>query len=186
MTAETAKRFPGKILRTRKFPSLKRRGGCAEGADGVVISAKCFGRADHPGAQPFLKLRPNGLALRAAVAPLLLFKGSNILDSANVLGIDLEIGRILHLKSEIRDLRLDCAVQFGISDFGFEVQDSSNFEMFSPNCCVKKSQRHKVYVVSRSCCACSSPPRSSFNSSSGGASSPRPGSGSSGISSTFR
>src|SRR2546425_4940456 len=35
------------------FPSSQRRGGCAEqseGADGVVSSAKHFGRADHPGA----------------------------------------------------------------------------------------------------------------------------------------
>ena len=44
-----------------------------------------------------------------------------------------EIGRILHLKSEIRDLKLDrlsrAPVQFEISDFGFEMQDSSNFKM---------------------------------------------------------
>jgi hypothetical protein len=46
-----------------------------------------------------------------------------------------EIGRILHLKSDIRNLKLDEKrrpdfVQFAISDFGFEVQDSSNFEIF--------------------------------------------------------
>ena len=40
---------------------------------------------------------------------------------------EFEIGRILHLKSEIRNRRLDCAsqlepVQFAVSDFGFEVQ----------------------------------------------------------------
>jgi hypothetical protein len=40
-----------------------------------------------------------------------------------------EIGRILHLKSEIRNIKLD-SVQFKISDFGFEVQDSSNFTIF--------------------------------------------------------
>ena len=38
----------------------------------------------------------------------------------------MEIGRILHLKSEIRNRRLDCGssqlVQFEVSDFGFEVQ----------------------------------------------------------------
>src|SRR5206468_7742358 len=48
---------------------------------------------------------------------------------------DFEIGRILHLKSEIRNIGLDLApqtVQFAISDFGFEMQDSSNFEMSSP------------------------------------------------------
>jgi hypothetical protein len=43
-----------------------------------------------------------------------------------------EIGRILHLKFEIRNRRLDCrstgpSVQFPISDFEFEMQDSSNF-----------------------------------------------------------
>src|SRR5688572_15624215 len=46
---------------------------------------------------------------------------------------DLEIGRILHLKSETRNLKLDCGyrarVQFEISSFGFEMQDSSNFEI---------------------------------------------------------
>ncbi len=45
-----------------------------------------------------------------------------------------EIGQILHLKSEIRNLGLDrahLAVQFSLSDFGFEVQDSSNFEIFT-------------------------------------------------------
>jgi hypothetical protein len=36
-----------------------------------------------------------------------------------------KIGQVLHLKSEIADWT--CAVQFKISDFGFEVQDSSNF-----------------------------------------------------------
>jgi hypothetical protein len=39
-----------------------------------------------------------------------------------------EIGRFLHLKSEIRNFRSD-SVQFEISDFGFEMQDSSNFEI---------------------------------------------------------
>ena len=37
-----------------------------------------------------------------------------------------DIGRILHLKSEIRRLKLD-SVQSKFSDFGFEMQDSSNF-----------------------------------------------------------
>ena len=53
----------------------------------------------------------------------------------------LKIGRILHLKSEIRNMRLDYAslvrpqdleVQLEISDFGFEVQDSSNISKFLP------------------------------------------------------
>ena len=47
---------------------------------------------------------------------------------------DFKIGRVLHLKSEIRNIKLDCLrcpVQSEISDFGFEMQDSSNFEMFS-------------------------------------------------------
>ena len=49
-----------------------------------------------------------------------------------------EIGRILHLKSEIRNLKLDwqsCPEPNGFSspilNFGFEVQDSSNFEISS-------------------------------------------------------
>jgi hypothetical protein len=44
----------------------------------------------------------------------------------------LKIGRILHLKFEIPSLKLDGAalwpVQSAISDFEFEVQDSSNFK----------------------------------------------------------
>jgi hypothetical protein len=48
-----------------------------------------------------------------------------------------EIGRVLHLKSEIRNLKLNRAtqtpaVQFEISDFGFEMQDSSNFKIPFP------------------------------------------------------
>ena len=39
-----------------------------------------------------------------------------------------EIGRILHCKSEIRNFELD-AVRFQISDFGFAMQDSSNFKI---------------------------------------------------------
>src|SRR5206468_8415265 len=48
--------------------------------------------------------------------------------------IDFEIGRILHLtsKSEISDWTLSPqAVQFALSNFGFEIRDSSNFEMSS-------------------------------------------------------
>jgi len=47
---------------------------------------------------------------------------------------EFEIGRILHFKSEIRNLKSDSAplsnreVQFEFSDFGFEMQDSSNFK----------------------------------------------------------
>ena len=40
-----------------------------------------------------------------------------------------EIGRILHLKFEIRNRRLD-RVQFPISDFEFQMQDSSSFKIF--------------------------------------------------------
>ncbi len=45
-----------------------------------------------------------------------------------------EIGRFLHLKSEIRNFELDpsataSAVQFKFSDFGFEMQESSNFKV---------------------------------------------------------
>src|SRR5438128_59560 len=51
-----------------------------------------------------------------------------------------EIGRFLHLKSEIRSLKLDSGeqqcpttsstgLQSKISGFGFEVQESSNFEI---------------------------------------------------------
>ena len=51
-------------------------------------------------------------------------------------GRKFEIGRILHLKSEIRNRKLDCLgrqVQSDIRDFGFEMQDSSNFKMSSPD-----------------------------------------------------
>src|SRR5262245_30513419 len=47
-----------------------------------------------------------------------------------------EIGRVQHLKSEIRNHKLDghvvgrCKIQSEISDFGFEMLDSSNFEFF--------------------------------------------------------
>ena len=49
----------------------------------------------------------------------------------------MEIGRILHLKFETRNLRLDwpvsaVVVQFEISSFEFEMQDSSNFQISSP------------------------------------------------------
>jgi hypothetical protein len=40
-----------------------------------------------------------------------------------------EIGRILHLKSEIGHFEIgqsNCEVRFAISDFGFEMQDSSD------------------------------------------------------------
>ena len=51
-------------------------------------------------------------------------------------GGDFEIGRILHLKSEILNwtsLRRGVqTVQSEISDFGFEMQDSSNFKISSP------------------------------------------------------
>src|SRR5881275_2430888 len=39
-----------KLFLGNPFPSSQRRGGCAEGADGVVRPAKCFCRTDHPGA----------------------------------------------------------------------------------------------------------------------------------------
>ena len=41
----------------------------------------------------------------------------------------MKIGQILHLKSQIRNTGLDypALVQLEISDFGFEMQDSSNF-----------------------------------------------------------
>ena len=47
----------------------------------------------------------------------------------------IEIGRILHLKSEIRNLKLD-RVHFEISDFGFEMQDSSNFNFLFSDLCL--------------------------------------------------
>jgi hypothetical protein len=47
----------------------------------------------------------------------------------------MEIGRILHLKTENRNFKLDVPclirlVQFEISVFGFQMQDSSNFHFF--------------------------------------------------------
>ena len=41
---------------------------------------------------------------------------------------EFEIGRILHLKSEISKSQIG-PVQFAISDFGFEMQDSSDFKI---------------------------------------------------------
>jgi hypothetical protein len=42
-----------------------------------------------------------------------------------------EIGRILHLKSEIPKSQVG-PVRFEFSDFGFEMQDSSNFKFATP------------------------------------------------------
>src|SRR5262245_58293566 len=61
--------------------------------------------------------------------------GDNILELVNVAKKNFEIGRVLHLKSEIRNCKLDChqvgrcEVQSEISNFGFEMQDLSNFEI---------------------------------------------------------
>ena len=46
------------------FPSSQRRGGCAEGADGVVRPAGMFRRTDHPGpiAPPLLCAEGNVVA----------------------------------------------------------------------------------------------------------------------------
>src|SRR5215475_14277905 len=55
------------------------------------------------------------------------------------LGSKFEIGRTLYLKSEIRNRKLDLLilplspVQCDILDFGFEMQDSSNFEIAPPH-----------------------------------------------------
>src|SRR5215470_10622009 len=43
-------------------------------------------------------------------------------------GRNFEIGRILHLKSEIRNLKIGLS-NLRSRDFGFEMQDSSNFKM---------------------------------------------------------
>jgi len=64
----------------------------------------------------------------------LLYQGINILGES-IARRHFEIGRILQLKSEIRNLELDgmslsSQVQFHISDFGFELQDSSDFKIF--------------------------------------------------------
>ena len=67
---------------------------------------------------------------------LLLTQGNKILGS--LIAGKLEIGRILHLKFETRNLRLDrpnsegYRVHFEISSFEFEMQDSSNFKQGSP------------------------------------------------------
>ena len=50
----------------------------------------------------------------------------------------LEIGRILHFKSEIRNLKLDynplpAYVRFQISNLGFQTQDPSNFKISQPS-----------------------------------------------------
>src|SRR5215467_10305629 len=52
-----------------------------------------------------------------------------------------EIGRILHLKSKIRNVKLD-SVQFKISDFAFEMQDLSNFNFPVDAQCVASSFGH--------------------------------------------
>src|SRR5262249_14190894 len=70
-------------------------------------------------------------------------------DTTGGFGERFEIGRILHLKSEIGNLKADSAtpeaqaVQPDVSDFGFEMQDSSNFEIcliFSSSLIMKKHQ----------------------------------------------
>ena len=43
--------------------------------------------------------------------------------------VNSEIGRILHFESEMSKFLIGLAVQFEISDLGFEMQDSSNFKM---------------------------------------------------------
>src|SRR6267143_5065830 len=63
-----------------------------------------------------------------------------------------EIGRVLHFKSEIQDFELDVgrqwfAVQFKISDFGFEMQDSSNFKISSPDLLMNLSQQLLIPAV---------------------------------------
>src|SRR5262245_38441501 len=60
-------------------------------------------------------------------------KGIDILDKSCGPGRgNCEIGRFLHLKSEIRSLKLNNnLVQPQVSDFGFEVQESFNFTISS-------------------------------------------------------
>src|SRR5439155_15879485 len=64
------------------FPSSQRRGGCAEGADGVVRTAKCFGRTSieaspyragasrHPGAPASIKLSRHPSSARRGIGCL--------------------------------------------------------------------------------------------------------------------
>src|SRR5262245_456171 len=77
-------------------------------------------------------------------------------------------GRILHLKSEIRNLKLDrnslgAPVQFKISDFGFEMQDSSNSSNFRPFCNLFTLIKARTVPCFRRCfrsgCRTSTPPR---------------------------
>src|SRR5467141_417901 len=114
------------------------------GADGVVPNG------NHP-ASP---LKYSGSA------PLLTW-GTNILDSSwTETKRDFEIGRILHLKSEIRNLQLDWrsfqsrAVQSEILDLGFEMQDSSNFKIFSKGECVAhaKCRHDPIFLLSFKSC----------------------------------
>jgi hypothetical protein len=65
-------------------------------------------------------------------------RANNIVGSAGQGEGSFEIGQILHLKFETRNLRMDVqtpkasadwAVQFEISSFEFEMQDSSNFKI---------------------------------------------------------
>src|SRR5438093_8414562 len=59
-----------KLFLGNPFPSSQRRGGCAEGADGVVRPAKCFCRTDHPGAPASIKLsRHPSSARRGIIRP---------------------------------------------------------------------------------------------------------------------
>lgn len=46
--------------------------------------------------------------------------------------VNSEIGRILHFESEMSKFLIGLAVQFEISDLGFEMQDSSNFKFAHP------------------------------------------------------
>ncbi len=77
--------------------------------------------------------------------PLEILRGSGVRKS--------EIGRILHLKSEIRNLRMDIAdlrdlrVHSEISDFGFEMQDSLQFQ-------ISRTIRLAHGILYNACCEC--------------------------------
>ena len=112
----------GDVVKAGCNPLLQRRGGCASkkmlrsylsGADGVVRYL-----FDHPGRDS--QRMPSAISFDVASTPPL--EGINILDSSCTPARgDFEIGRILHLKSEIRSSKLDRLVRVQSDISGFRI-----------------------------------------------------------------
>jgi hypothetical protein len=79
------------------------------------------------------RIPENPIALSPLQKMLVGGYGGDIVNANGGWAENFEIGRILHLKFEIRNRRLDrpstLTVQFQTSDFEFQMQDSSNFQI---------------------------------------------------------